>query len=37
VRAKYENRIRLSLSSSKFETLELMIEQALFEEEQNQI
>ena len=37
VRAKFENRIRLSAGSNKFETLELMLEQALFEEEQNQI
>jgi adenylate cyclase class IV len=37
VRAKFENRIRLSASTNKFETLELMLEQALFEEEQNQI
>jgi hypothetical protein len=37
VRAKFENRIRLSVANDKFETLELMLEQALFEEEQNQI
>ena len=37
VRAKYENRIKLHTGGSKFETLEIMLEQALFEEEQNQI
>ena len=37
VRAKYENRIRLSAQANKFETLELLLEQAAFEEEQNQI
>jgi hypothetical protein len=37
VRAKFENRIKLSLGGNKYETLELMLEQALFEEEQNQI
>jgi hypothetical protein len=33
VRAKFENRIRLSATTKKYETLELMLEQALFEEE----
>jgi hypothetical protein len=37
VRAKFENRIRTSSAGNKYETLELMLEQALFEEEQNQI
>jgi len=37
VRAKYENRIKLTNGGNKFETLELMLEQALFEEEQNNI
>lgn len=35
VRAKFENRIKLSQFSNKIETLELMLEQAMFEEEQN--
>lgn len=34
VRAKFENRIKLHTGGSKFEKLELMLEQALFEEEQ---
>ena len=33
VRAKYENRIKLVSGESKFETLELLLEQASFEEE----
>lgn len=42
VRAKYENRMRMVASSSgsshsKMEVLELMLEQALFEEEQNSV
>jgi hypothetical protein len=37
VRAKFENRIKTSSAGNKYETLELMLEQALFEEEQNQI
>jgi hypothetical protein len=36
VRAKYENRIRLG-GGSKIDTLEILLEQALFEEEQNQV
>ena len=38
MRAKFENRIRLTAQGNdKYETLEIMLEQALFEEEQNQI
>jgi hypothetical protein len=37
VRAKYENRIKMSSGASKYEMLEIMMEQALFEEEQSQI
>jgi hypothetical protein len=39
VRAKYENRIRQQQTqgSSKIDTLEILLEQALFEEEQNQV
>ena len=37
VRAKYDNRIKLSSGGNKYETLELLLEQSLFEEEQNQI
>lgn len=33
VRAKFENRIKISLSGNKIEVLELMLEQAMFEEE----
>ena len=33
VRAKFENRIKLHTGGSKYETLEIMLEQALFEEE----
>ena len=37
VRAKFENRLKILALSNKVETLELLMEQALFEEEQNQI
>ncbi len=38
MRAKIENRLKMTVSSgNKRETLELLLEQALFEEEQNQI
>lgn len=37
VRAKIENRLKTLSQTNKNETLELLMEQALFEEEQNQI
>lgn len=37
VRAKFENRLKMTAQNNKVETLELLLEQAVFEEEQNQI